>query len=107
VLPTRNARNGKAFTPKGAINVRSAKYKRDFSPIQADCDCYACRNFTRAYIRHLLNIDEILALRLLTTHNLRFYLHLMRRLREAIEESTLHALRREFVPKNPGDNERS
>jgi len=96
VLPTRNARNGKAFTPGGAINVRSARYKDDFSPIQPDCDCYACRNFTRAYIRHLLNIDEILALRLLTTHNLRFYFQLMKRLRLAIAEGKLDELRREF-----------
>jgi len=104
VLPTRNARNGKAFTPDGAINVRSAKYKDDFSPLQADCDCYACRNFTRAYIRHLLNIDEILALRLLTTHNLRFYLHLMERLRLAIAEGKLDEVRRGFAQRYTAAN---
>lgn len=96
VIPTRNARNGKAFTPEGPINVRSAKFKEDFSPIQSDCDCYACRNFTRAYIRHLLTVDEILALRLLTTHNLRFYLQLMSRLREAIAEGKTEAFREAF-----------
>jgi len=96
VLPTRNARNGKAFTPDGPINVRSAKFKEDFSPVQADCDCYGCRNFTRAYIRHLLNVDEILALRLLTTHNLRFYLQLMSRLRGAIAAGATEAFRAAF-----------
>jgi len=96
VLPTRNARNGKAFTSDGPVNVRSAKFKEDFSPIQSDCDCYTCSNFTRAYIRHLLNIDEILALRLLTTHNLHFYLRLMTRLGEAIEEGRLSAFRAAF-----------
>ena len=97
VLPTRNARNGKAFAPNGPINVRSAKYKEDFSPIQSDCDCYACRNFSRAYLRHLLNIDEILALRLLTTHNLRFYLRLMERIRGAIAAGSFAELRKDFA----------
>lgn len=96
VLPTRNARNGKAFTSDGPINVRSAKCKADLSPIQSDCPCYACRNFTRAYIRHLLNMDEILGLRLLTTHNLHFYLQLMTRLREAITAGSLEAFRAQF-----------
>lgn len=96
VLPTRNARNGKAFTSDGPVNVRSAKFKEDFSPIQSDCDCYTCSNFTRAYIRHLLNIDEILALRLMTTHNLHFYLRLMTRLGDAIEEGRLSAFRAAF-----------
>ncbi len=104
VLPTRNARNGKAFTPDGAINVRSAKHKEDFSPIQADCDCYTCRTFTRAYIRHLLNMDEILALRLLTTHNLRFYLRLMNSIRDAIAAERLDEFRGNFARRyNPSD----
>jgi queuine tRNA-ribosyltransferase len=101
VLPTRNARNGKAFTSDGPINVRSAKFKEDFSPIQSDCDCYTCSNFTRAYIRHLLNIDEILALRLLTTHNLRFYLQLMTRLGQAIDDGNLNAFRAAFRERYP------
>jgi queuine tRNA-ribosyltransferase len=97
VLPTRNARNGKAFTSYGPINVRSAKFKNDFSPIQSDCDCYACRNFTRAYLRHLLTVDEILGLRLLTTHNLRFYFQLMHRLRAAISAGRLSQFRKDFL----------
>ena len=97
VLPTRNARNGKAFTPNGTINVRSARYKKDFTPIQPDCDCYACRHFSLAYIRHLLTVDEMLALRLLTTHNLRFYLRVMKRLRDAIAEGKLGELRKDFA----------
>jgi queuine tRNA-ribosyltransferase len=97
VLPTRNARNGRAFTPDGHVNVRSAKCKEDFSPVQEDCDCYTCRNFTRAYLRHLLNVDEILGLNLLTIHNLRFYLRLMERLRDAIAEGTFEEVRRDFT----------
>jgi queuine tRNA-ribosyltransferase len=96
VLPTRNARNGKAFLREGAINVRSARYKGDLDPIDAECNCYTCRNFSRAYIRHLFNVDEILGLRLLTTHNLWFYLQLMSRLRDAIEEGKLYALQKEL-----------
>lgn len=105
VLPTRNARNGKAFTPEGPLNMRSARFKEDFSPIQSDCGCYACRNFTRAYIRHLLNMDEILALRLLTMHNLHFYLGLMNRLREAITDGALDAFRADFKEKYMGTRE--
>jgi len=84
VLPTRNARNGEAFTKHGRIKIRNEKYKYDESPIDEDCDCYACRNFTRAYLRHLFNTQEILGLTLLTQHNLRFYMRLMEGIREAI-----------------------
>ncbi len=105
VLPTRNARNGKAFTPDGAINVQSAKYREDFSPLQRDCECYACLHFTRAYIRHLLTVDEILALRLLTTHNLRFYLHFMKRLRDAIAHATLEEIRTDFATRRAPAND--
>ena len=77
VLPTRIARNGTALTSKGKLVVKNAKYKDDFSALDDNCDCYACKNHTRAYIRHLLNVDEILGARLLSIHNLRFLIKLM------------------------------
>jgi queuine tRNA-ribosyltransferase len=84
VLATRVARNGTVFTGEGRLVVRNAGCARDFSPIEETCDCYCCRNFSRAYIRHLLKANEILALRLLSIHNLRFLARMMEGLREAI-----------------------
>ena len=88
VLPTRNARNGEAFTRAGRIKIRNEKYKRDESPLEDGCDCYACRNFSRAYLRHLFVADEILGLTLMTQHNLRFYMRLMEGIRSAIRAGT-------------------
>lgn len=88
VLPTRNARHGTAMTFGGRLVLRNAAYTFDFSPIEADCPCYACRSFTRAYIRHLIKAKEILGMRLLTLHNLTFMARFMRRLREAILNGT-------------------
>lgn len=96
VLPTRIARNGTAFTSKGKLVIRNAKYAKDFSPIDEKCDCYACKNHTRAYIRHLINVDEILGARLLTIHNLRFLLKTMENIREAIREDRFMEYKREF-----------
>ena len=73
VLPTRIARHGNAFTNTGKINIKNAKYKEDFTPIEEGCDCYACKNYTKAYIRHLVTLNEMLGSRLLSIHNLRFY----------------------------------
>jgi queuine tRNA-ribosyltransferase len=84
VLPTRTARNGTAITAKGNITVRNAVFKEDFAPIEDGCDCYACKNFSRAYIRHLLNAGEILGGKLLSIHNLRALKRLMDAAREAI-----------------------
>ena len=86
VLATRVARNGTAFTRRGRLVIKNAQYAHDFGPIEEGCDCYACRNFSRAYIRHLFKADEILALRLISWHNLRFLLHLMEEVRAAIEQ---------------------
>ena len=88
VLPTRMGRNGSAFTMTGTMPVKAAIYKEDFRPIQEDCQCYACRHFTRAYIRHLLNANEILGARLMTIHNLHFFLELMRQTRQHLENGT-------------------
>ena len=82
VLPTRIARNGTAMTSVGKVVVRNAKYARDFSPLDPNCDCYCCKNYTRAYIRHLVKANEILAARLITTHNLHFLLDLMKQVRQ-------------------------
>jgi queuine tRNA-ribosyltransferase len=85
VMPTRHARNGSLFTRLGRMSIKNAKYAKDQRPIDEECACYACRHFSRAYLRHLFVADEILGLRLNTLHNLHFYLNLMRRAREAIE----------------------
>ena len=84
VHPTRIARNGSAITSEGRLTIRNAKYKEDFTPIDHDCDCYVCKNYTRAYVRHLVNVNEILGARLLTYHNLHFLIKLMDNAREAI-----------------------
>jgi queuine tRNA-ribosyltransferase len=102
VLPTRIARNGTALTSRGKVVVRNAKYKRDFSPLDADCNCYTCRNYSKAYIRHLFNVDEILGSRLATIHNLHFLIKLMDDLRESIREDRVLEFRREFYEKYGG-----
>lgn len=96
VLPTRIARNGTCMTSKGRLVVKNAKYARDFRPLDEKCNCYACRNYTRAYIRHLLKTDEIFGLRLTSYHNLYFLLDLMRKIRAAIKEDQLLDFRAEF-----------
>ena len=97
VLATRVARNGTAFTRNGRLVVKNAKYAHDFGPMDETCDCYACRNFTRAYIRHLLNVNEILGMQLVTVHNLHYYLNLASRIRTSLENGTFSALRAEFA----------
>ncbi|MDD3666989.1 MAG: tRNA guanosine(34) transglycosylase Tgt [Bacteroidales bacterium] len=98
VLPTRLGRHGGAFVGNGAtLSVKAGRCAKDFRPIDENCTCYACRNFSRAYIRHLLNVGEILGIRLLTLHNLHYYLTLAQRLREAVETGTMQRLRDEFA----------
>ncbi len=84
ILPTRNGRNGTVFSSKGKLNIKNAKYKTDFSPLDESCDCYTCKNFSKSYLRHLYNAKELLVLRLLSLHNLRFYLNLVKKARQAI-----------------------
>lgn len=86
VLPTRLARHGALMTSNGRVNIRDAKYKEDFSPLDPNCDCYCCKNYTKAYLRHLYIADESFGKRLLSIHNLRFLIHLMEGAREAIKE---------------------
>jgi queuine tRNA-ribosyltransferase len=97
VLPTRVARNGTAFTRKGSLSIKAGACKADFRPIEEGCDCFACRHFTRAYLRHLLNVGEILGLRMLSVHNTRMYLRTMEEIRAAIAAGTFAEYRREFV----------
>ncbi len=96
VMPTRLGRHGSAFVGNTTIPVKAGRYAEDFTPIDPECGCYACRNFSKAYIRHLFNVGEILGVRLVTWHNLHYFLNLMRRIRTAIENDTFEALRAEF-----------
>ena len=97
VMPTRLARHGSAFVGKGkTIPIKAGRYKEDFGPIDKDCNCYTCRNFTRAYIRHLFNVGELLGSRLVTIHNVHYFLNLMREIRESIENGTFSELRASF-----------
>ena len=97
VLPTRMARNGTAFTRKGTVIMKAAFNKTDFRPIEEGCDCFACRHFTRAYLRHLLNVDEILGVRMLSVHNVRLFLKLMLDIRTALAAGTFAELHRQIV----------
>jgi queuine tRNA-ribosyltransferase len=97
VLPTRLARNGTAFTAEGTLNLKNADFAMQKGPIEEDCRCPACSGFSRAYIRHLIKAEEILGLRLLSIHNLHFYLNLMRHARAAIDDGTFVEFRSRFV----------
>jgi len=97
VLPTRVARNGTAFTSRGTFAIKGGAVKADFRPIEEGCACYACRNHTRAYIRHLLNVNEILGLRLVSIHNSHFYLQLMTDIRAHLEAGTFGEFRKHYI----------
>ena len=99
VLPTRIARNGTAMTSHGKVVVRNATYAEDFSPLDPECDCYTCRNYTRAYIRHLVKCNEILGVRLLSIHNIKFLTNLMERVRIEIENDNLANFVKDFYKK--------
>ena len=97
VMPSRNARHGHLFTWDGIINIKNAKYERDESPIDPQCDCPVCRNYSRAYIRHLQKADELLGMRLAVMHNLYFYNHLMERIREELQNGTFTQFHDRYV----------
>ena len=97
VLPTRIARHGNAFTRHGKLNIRNEKYKEDFTPIEDTCDCYACRHYTKAYIRHLMVCEETFGARLLSIHNLRFLIKLVEDIRENIEKDTFSEFKEQFI----------
>lgn len=102
VLPTRAARHGGVYTLDGCLQIGAGRFRNDLGPMEEDCGCYACKNFSRAYIRHLLHSKEILGLRLATWHNLHFYLERMRLAREAIREGRFQEYRREFAARSKG-----
>jgi queuine tRNA-ribosyltransferase len=97
VLPTRNARNGQVFTPDGPVVIKHARYTRDPAPLQEDCACYGCRTFSRAYLRHLFMTDELLAYRVLSLHNVQFFVALMAQMREAIAARAFEPFRARFL----------
>jgi len=97
VLPTRVARNGTAFTSKGTVSVKAGFNKSDFRPIEEGCECYACKNFTRAYLRHLLNVNEILGLRMVSVHNSHMYMQLMVNIRKALAGGYFAEFRKEYA----------
>lgn len=99
VLPTRIARHANAFTRNGRINLKNSKYKEDFTPIEKDCDCYACKNYTKAYIRHLINVDEVFGQRLLSIHNIRFLIKMTEEARESIEIDKFEEYKNDFISK--------
>ena len=92
VFPTRNARHGIAFTSEGPLDIRKSRYRDQMIPLDEGCDCPACRNYTRAYIHHLMKENELLGLYLLTVHNIRFMMRFMERIRESIKRNTLDDL---------------
>jgi queuine tRNA-ribosyltransferase len=99
VLPTRIARHGALMTSIGRVNIRDKKYERDFTPLDAECDCYTCKNYTKAYLRHLYKCDETFGKRLLSIHNLRFLIHMMERCREAIKQDKFKEFKEETLKK--------
>ncbi|EMG30509.1 tRNA-ribosyltransferase family protein, partial [Campylobacter showae] len=103
VMPTRNARNGTLFTSFGKINIKSARFATDRAPIDPQCDCYACRNYSRAYLSHLYRAGELTFFRLASLHNLHYYLNLMRQMREAITAGEFEKFRRNFYAKRGKD----
>ncbi len=104
VSPTRLARHGHALTKYGKINLKNAKYKTDFTPISEECDCYACKNYTKAYIKHLINAEETFGARLLSIHNIRYLVHLMEEIRKAIKEDNILEFREQFIKDYYGKN---
>jgi queuine tRNA-ribosyltransferase len=97
VVPTRNGRNGQAFTFDGELQLRNAAFREDMRPIDSGCGCYACRTYSRAYIRHLFNAEEILGLRLVSLHNIHFYVKLIETSRNAISEGSFAQFKKKFV----------
>jgi len=103
VLPTRLARHSNAFTKNGKINIRNSKYKEDFTPIEENCDCYACKNYTKAYIRHLMVAEETFGSRLLSIHNIRFLIKMMEEIRLSIKNNEFKTYKENFIKEYNGE----
>ena len=102
VLPTRIARHGALMTSLGRVNIRNKQYEEDFTPLDPNCDCYCCKNYTKAYLRHLYICDETFGKRLLSIHNVRFLIHLMEEIRTAIKEDRVLEFKKDFLNKFGG-----
>jgi queuine tRNA-ribosyltransferase len=107
VMPTRNARNGTLFTSEGKLHIKNARFTKDPLPLDPKCDCYTCRNYSRSYLRHLFNSGEIFGSRLLTIHNLHYYINLMRQMREAILAKRFDEFRSAFYGARSKSEEKS
>lgn len=105
VLPTRLARHGNALSRHGKMNIKNSRFTKDFTPIEEDCDCYACKNYTRAYIHHLIKCEEVFGQRLLSIHNIRYLIRLTEKIREAIKEDRILEFRKEFLEEYYEKNE--
>ena len=103
VLPTRNGRNGQLFTSEGVINIENARYINDFNSVDKECKCTLCNNYTRSYLRHLFNINEMLGLRLASIHNITFYMKLMKKIRDKINENRFHNWSKQFLYQHSND----
>ncbi|MAM64001.1 MAG: tRNA guanosine(34) transglycosylase Tgt [Candidatus Marinimicrobia bacterium] len=103
VLPTRNGRNGQLFTSEGVINIENARYINDFNSVDKGCKCTLCNNYTRSYLRHLFNINEMLGLRLASIHNITFYMKLMKKIRDKINENRFHNWSKQFLYQHSND----
>lgn len=99
VLPTRIARHGLATTSHGRVNIKNSRYERDWEPLDSECTCYTCRNYSKAYLRHLFKADEMLSSMLLSNHNLHFLIHMMEEIRKSIEEDRFPEYKAEFYAK--------
>ena len=99
VIPTRHARNGQIYTSNGVLRIKNSPYKNDMSPLDAECLCYSCGKFTRSYIRHLFNCNEILGARLATIHNLSFYFNLMTAIQDSINKNQFEKFAKKFIEK--------
>ena len=102
VLATRIARNGTALTSHGKVVVRNGAYKEDFSPLDPECDCYACKNYTKAYLRHMINVGEMMGGMMISLHNITYLNKLMREIRQAILEDSFSEYAEEFYKKTAG-----
>jgi queuine tRNA-ribosyltransferase len=99
VMPTRNARNGSLFTSFGKVSIKNAKFQKDESPLDPECDCFTCKNYSRGYLHHLYRAKELTYFRLASLHNLHYYLTLMKQMRGAILEGSFSTFKREFYAK--------
>ena len=104
VSPTRLARHGHAYTKYGKINIKNQQYKEDFTPVENACQCYACQNYTKAYIRHLINVKESFGARLLSIHNIYYLTNLMKQIRDSIKNDTILEFRKKFIKNYYGDD---